>query len=74
MFEIMVVALFIWLSIKFVALSLRIAWGAAQIIGLLLFVLALPALIGCLLFAGGIILLLPVMLLASACGVLKIGA
>lgn len=74
MLEIIVVALFIWLSIKFVALSLRIVWGATQIIGLFLFMLALPALVGCLLFAGGIILLLPVMLLASACGILKLGA
>ena len=73
MFEIIVVALFIWLSIKFVALSLRIAWGAAQVIGLLMFVLALPALVGCLMFAGGIILLLPVLLIASACGILKLG-
>ena len=71
MFEILTVALFIWLAVKAVGLSLRLAWGAAKVVGWLLIIPALPALFGCLLFAGGAILLLPVILAGAACGVLK---
>lgn len=71
MFEILIVVLFIWLAIKAIGLSLRVAWGAAKIVGSLLFVLALPALVLCLIFASGAVLLVPVVLLGVACVVLK---
>ena len=70
MFEIIVIALFIWLSIKFLGLAFKITWGLAKLFASLLFLAALPALIGCVLFASGIILLLPVFLVLGAIGVL----
>ena len=71
MFEILVVVLFIWLAWKAIGFSLTLAWGAAKIVGAILFVLAIPVLLLCLIFTGGIVLLLPVILIGIACGVLK---
>lgn len=70
MFELFVIALFVWLSIKFLGLALRLTWCAAKLFASLLFLIALPALIGCVLFAGGLILLFPIVLVAAAIGVL----
>lgn len=70
MFELLIVVLFAWLFIKAIGLSLRLAWGAAKVIGVLLILPALPLLLGGLLFAGGLILLLPLLLVGAACGVL----
>lgn len=66
MFELLVVILFGWLSIKVIGLGLRLTWGFAKVIAGLLFIIALPTLIGCLLFAGGVILLLPLALIGGA--------
>ena len=52
-------------------LFFRIAWGAAKIIATLLFITALPLLVLCLIFAGGMLLLVPIGLLALALGILK---
>ena len=71
MLEVLVVVLFIWLSIKTIGFSIKLAWGAAKIIGSLLFVIALPTLFVCLLFASGAILLIPLLLVGAACGILK---
>lgn len=71
MFEILVTVLCIWLFIKGIGLTLKIAWGMAKIVATILMVLALPALIIGLLFAGGLLLLLPVALIAIAVGILK---
>ena len=71
MLELLIIVVFIWLSVKAIGFSLKLAWGAAKMIGTLLFVLALPVLLICLLFTGGIILLLPLILVGSACAVLK---
>ena len=71
MFEILVTVLCIWLFIKGIGLALRLAWGLAKIVATILMVLALPALIIGLLFAGGLLLLLPVALVAIAVGILK---
>lgn len=73
MFNILVVILFIWLSIKFLGLALKITWGVAKLIASLLFIIALPALVVCVLFASGVILILPVALVAIAIGVLSGG-
>ena len=73
MFEFLVVILFIWLSIKFLKLALKITWGLAKIAASILFVIALPALVICVLFASGVILFLPVALIAVAIGVLSGG-
>ena len=45
--------------------------GAAKILASVLFVIAIPALIGCVLFAGGLLLLIPVLLVAGAIAILK---
>lgn len=71
MFEIIVFILFCWLFFKAIGLAFKVAWGAAKVIAVALSVVALPVLIGCLLFAGGFVLLLPVVLIAAAFGILK---
>ena len=70
MFELLIIVVFIWLSIKFLGLAFKITWGLAKVFASILFLIALPALAGCVLFASGIILLLPVLLVLGAIGVL----
>ena len=71
MFEILVTIAFIWLFIKVIQLTFKVAWGLAKIVAVILFVTALPALIGCLLLAGGVVLLIPIVLVGAAFGILK---
>lgn len=71
MFELLVLILFVWLSVKALGLTFRLTWGAAKIAASLLCVIALPLMLVCLLFAGGVILLLPLLLLAGVCGIVK---
>lgn len=71
MLEILVLVLFVWLSIKAIGIALKLTWGAAKILAAILFVITLPVLIFCLLFASGIILLLPVALIAIVLAILK---
>lgn len=66
MFELLILVIFGWLFFKAIGLAFRITWGFAKILGTILCVIALPALVGCLLFASGIFLLLPVILIAAA--------
>jgi len=73
MFEILIFALSIWLTVKIVTVGLKLAWGLTKVIASLLLVIALPTLFGCLLFAGGVVLLLPIALLSAALGLLKLG-
>lgn len=69
--EILLVILFCWLFFKTVGLAFRVAWGTAKIIASLLFAVAVPMLVLCLIFAGGIVLLLPLALIGLAFGLLK---
>lgn len=71
MFEILVVIAFIWLTIKFFGLAFRITWGVAKIVASILFVLALPLLMICMIFANGLALLFPIALVAVAVGMLR---
>ncbi len=71
MFELLTIVLFIWLLGKAIGLAFKLTWGAAKIAASILMAIAMPFLIGCLLFAGGIVLLVPVILLAIAVGILK---
>lgn len=71
MFELLVLIAFAWLFIKAIGLAFRVTWGLAKVVAVVLFVLALPTLIGCFLIAGGIALLIPVVLVGTACGILK---
>ncbi len=71
MFEILLIILFGWLLFKGIGLAVKVTWCAAKVFATILFAIALPTLIGCMLFAGGLILLLPVAMIAVAWGVLK---
>ena len=71
MFELFVLILFCWIFFGALKLMFKIAWGLAKVLAVVLLVLALPSLIGCLLYASGIILLLPVVLIGAAWGLLK---
>lgn len=68
MFEILTVAIFIWLMVKSIGFMFKLTWGAAKIVASILMVVALPALIICLVFASGIALLVPIILIAIAAG------
>lgn len=71
MFELLVLVLFWWIFFGSIKLMFKIAWGLAKVLAVILLILALPSLIGCLLYASGVILLLPVLLIALAWGMLK---
>lgn len=71
MLELIVIVLFCWLFFKALGLAFKTAWGAAKIIASILFTVAVPLLICCLIFAGGIVLLVPVALIGIAFGLLK---
>ena len=66
MFELVTLVVFVWILIKSVGLMLRLTWGAAKIIAAILMVLAFPVLLVCLLFAGGIALLVPIAMISLA--------
>ncbi len=70
-FDIAVIILCGWLSIKAIGLAFKITWGIAKIIATILLVLAAPALVVCLIFAGGVALLVPVAMVSIAFGLLK---
>lgn len=70
-FEIMATVLFIWLSFKVLKLTLKITWGFAKILAVILLFVSLPALIVCLVFTGGAVLLLPLVLVGAAFGLVK---
>lgn len=71
MFELLVLALFVWLFVKAIGLTFRVTWGLAKIIAVILFALAVPALFVCILVIGGAAILIPVALVAAAFGILK---
>ncbi len=71
MLEILMLGLGCWLFFKVIGLTFKVAWGAAKFIATLLLVLACPLLILGLVFASGLILLIPVALIAAAFGLLK---
>ena len=71
MLELIITVLFIWLFFKGLGLLLRLSWGITTLVVSLLFTIALPLLGFCLFFAGGLIILLPLGLVALAFGLLK---
>lgn len=72
MFELLILVLFCWIFFGSIKLMFKIAWGLAKILAVILLIMALPTLIGCLLFASGLILLVPIALVFFAWGLLKI--
>lgn len=71
MFELLTIAIFMWLMVKAIGLVLNLTWGTAKVIASILIGLALPVLIICLLFVGGIALIVPVALIGIAVAILK---
>ena len=71
MLELLTVVVFMYLMFKAIGLALKLTWGVAKICASILIGLAVPALIVCVIFAGGIALLLPLAMIAMAAGILK---
>lgn len=71
MFEFLIVIAFVWLMIKAVGMAFKLTWGAAKVVASILMTIALPLLIVCFVFVGGIALILPVGLIALSLGILK---
>ncbi len=71
MLEIIITILFFWLFFKAVGLALKMTWGITKLIASVLFTVALPLLLICLFFAGGLLILLPLGLVALSFGILK---
>ena len=71
MFELLTIAIFIWLLVKAIGFAIKLTWGVAKIAASILIGLAFPVLIVCFLFVGGITLLVPIVMIAIAAGILK---
>ena len=71
MFELITIAIFLWLLVKAIGLAFKLTWGVAKITASILIGLAFPVLIVCFLFVGGIALLVPVAMIAIAAGIVK---
>ena len=72
MFELLIIAIFLWLLVKAIGLAFKLTWGVAKITASILIGLAFPVLIVSFLFVGGIALLVPVAMIAIAAGIVKI--
>ena len=72
MFELLTIIVFAWLLIKTIGLTLKLTWGVAKIVSGILMVLALPLLIIGLLFVGGIVLIVPIVMVCIAAGIAKV--
>lgn len=71
MLELLTIIVFAWLLIKTIGLTLKLTWGVAKIVSGILMVLALPLLIIGLLFVGGIVLIVPIIMVCIAAGITK---
>lgn len=69
--ELLIILAFGWLCLKVVGLAFKVAWGTAKIVASILLTVAVPVLILCLMFAGGVVLLVPVAMIGAAFGLLK---
>lgn len=71
MLDLLLVFVFCWLFFKTLGLAFRVAWGTTKLIASALFAIAVPMLVACLIFAGGLLLLVPLALIGIAFGLLK---
>ena len=72
MLDILLTVLFISLFIWTIKLMFKLTWGVTKVIAVILMIIALPTLIGGLMVAGGLVLLIPVVLLIGAIGIIKL--
>ena len=71
MFELLTVIVFVWLLVKAIRLVFKLTWGITKVVASILMVIALPVLIVCLVFVGGIALMVPIAVIGIAVGILK---
>ena len=71
MFAVLVIVIFCWLIVKVLKLAFSVTWGLAKVAAPVFCVLACPLLVLCLLFAGGFVLLVPVLIVVGAYTMLK---
>ena len=71
MLDILFTVLFCWLFFKAMGIAFHVAWGTAKLIASLLFAVALPMLVLMLVFAGRLLLLVPLAMVAIAWAILK---
>ena len=71
MLDLLMIIVFCWLFVKALGLVFRLAWGVTKILVGLLVTAAAVTLVGGVLFAGGLVLLLPIALVGIALGLLK---
>ena len=63
---------FLWLFFQGVSLAFHLTWGIAKVVGSLLMLLALPIMALCLLVFGGVVVLLPLLMVGAAVVILKV--
>ena len=71
MLELLMLVLFCGLFIKVLGLVFRATWGIAKLAASILLAIACPMLVLCLIFAGGVLLLVPVAVVTVAFGIIK---
>lgn len=71
MLELLFLFVFVWLLIKAIGLALKLTWGVAKVIASILMALALPLLVVCLVFVGGVALFVPIGVIGLAVGILR---
>lgn len=71
MFELLTLVVFVWLLVKAISLAFKLTWGIAKVVASILMIIALPMLIVCFVFAGGIALIVPIAVIGIAVGILK---
>ncbi len=69
--SLILVGFILWLFFKGVGLALRMTWGLAKLIGVVLMAVALPVAGVCVFMGLGVLLLLPVGLLLLALGLMR---
>ncbi|MDY4582942.1 MAG: hypothetical protein SPD81_08870 [Candidatus Faecousia sp.] len=71
MLEFIACIVFVWLMVKAFGLTFKLTWGVTKLAASILMGIAVPLLIVCLLFVGGIALIVPVAVIGIAVGILK---
>lgn len=71
MLELLFLFVFVWLLIKAIGLAVKLTWGVAKVIASILMALALPLLVVCLVFVGGVALFVPIAVIGLAVGILR---
>lgn len=71
MLDLLVLIVSVWLMFKIIGLGFKVTWGLAKFAAMCLAILAFPILLICLLTAGGLILLIPLAMIASSFGILS---